>query len=387
MDQTEFSRSRRKNTPTTTETISSTLSSTRYRRRQESNNVLEYIHGGEEGAVLGAWDVVSSGASPELMKTLIGNYKRGKFLQNVVTHALKEYHESDQSLKQAIAFKYQNFLSRRKFNLLCKTQSSAFDADQEVWVPRNMKVLGKDVKIAPDHISYESIDKLVKSLDIGHINQIPNVPGVTRTVSGLVFMIIDLHLRLPRLFRKLVWFNDNTNHFVFQFSDDGAPETSQVSMSIGSLTMWNLGERVRSREFQYLLHCVSLSEKHDILELLWKQHSDEMKLLESSVFTVCGKECTMEFQPSADMSWQSWACNELNQAATYPSPYANVNKANLSTMGGSIGCENGLWKPYTNDVRESNLSAVREFCNSLPSSLNGKQIHEKLLQFMASHGI
>ena len=79
---------------------------------------LEYIHGGEEGAVLGAWDVVSLGASPELMKTLIGNYKRGKFLQNVVTHALNEYHESDQSLKQAIAFKYQNFLLQRKFNLL-----------------------------------------------------------------------------------------------------------------------------------------------------------------------------------------------------------------------------------------------------------------------------
>ena len=142
-----------------------------------------------------------------------------------------------------------------------------------------MKVLGKDFKIAPAQISYESIHKLVKSLDIGHINQIPNVPGVTRTVSGLVFMIIDLHLRLPHLFRKLVWFND-------KFFDDGAPETSQVSISIGSLTMWNLAERERSREFQYLLHCVSLSEKRDILELLWKQHSDEMKLLQSSVFIV-----------------------------------------------------------------------------------------------------
>ena len=30
-----------------------------------------------------------------------------------------------------------------------------------------------------------------------------------------------------------------------------------------------------------------------------------MLLLESSVFTVCVKECTLEFQPSADMSWQS----------------------------------------------------------------------------------
>ena len=45
-----------------------------------------------------------------------------------------------------------------------------------------------------------------------------------------------------------------------------------------------------------------------------------MKLLEFSVFNVCGKECTLQFEPAADMSWQSWACNELNQAATYPLP-------------------------------------------------------------------
>lgn len=47
---------------------------------------------------------------------------------------------------------------------------------------------------------------------------------------------------------------------------------------------------------------------------------------------LCGKECTLQFQPSANMSWQSWACNVLNQAATYPSPYANVHKGKLCTM-------------------------------------------------------
>ena len=247
------------------------------------------------------------------MDSLIASYKRGKYL-DVVSQALKEHSKSDESLKQAVAFKYKNFLSRRKFDFLCKTQSTAFDADQEVWVPRNMCI---DIKVTLGAISNKSIETFVKSLDIGSVSQIPDVPGVTRTVTGLVFMIIDLHLRLPRLFRKLVWFNDNTNHFIFQFLDDGAPKTSSSTMSIGSLTFWNLGERVRSREFQYLLHCVSLSEKHEVLELLWQQHTEEMLLLESSVFTICGRECTMEFQPSADISWQSWACNELNQAATH----------------------------------------------------------------------
>ena len=101
-------------------------------------------------------------------------------------------------------------------------------------------------------------------------------------------MILDLHLRLPHLSSQLMWFNDNVNHCIFQFSDDGAPETSQVSMSIGSLTCWNFRDRVRSREFQYLLHCLSVGEKDPVMADLWLQHTDEMLLLE-------GNQCTLEF--------------------------------------------------------------------------------------------
>lgn len=114
-------------------------------------------------------------------------------------------------------------------------------------------------------------------------------------------MILDLHLRLPHLAKKLVWLNDLENHFVFQFSDDGAPETTQMTMSIRSLTMWNLGKRVQSADFQYLLHCISLREKHEVLEDLWKQPTNEMVLLEGNIITVCSKQCTVEFQPSADV--------------------------------------------------------------------------------------
>ena len=138
---------------------------------------------------------------------------------------------------------------------------------------------------------------------------------------------------------KLIWFNDNTYHFIFQCSDNGAPESSQLTMFIGSLTSWNFGDRVRSRDFQYIFHCVSLGEKHEVLESIWKQHTDEIQMLEGNIFNVCEKQCTLEFQPSTNMSWQSWANNELNQAVTFPSPYANVSKGNISTMGATIGLE------------------------------------------------
>ncbi len=123
--------------------------------------------------------------------------------------------------------------------------------------------MGTDLRL-PKSVSNSAVDTFVKSLDIGDVVQLQYFNGVSRTVTGLVLMIIDL--RVPHLGRKLVWYNELENHFIIQFSADGVPETSQLTMSIGSLTTWNLGERVRSSDFQYLLHCVSLPEKHEVVE-------------------------------------------------------------------------------------------------------------------------
>ena len=41
------------------------------------------------------------------------------------------------------------------------------------------------MKVPLNQISDESVENFVKYLDVGHVNQIPNVPGVTRTVTGL----------------------------------------------------------------------------------------------------------------------------------------------------------------------------------------------------------
>ena len=164
--------------------------------------------------------------------------------------------------------KFQNYLSRRKFNLVCKMQSSVYDAEQEVWLPRNIKCM--DAEIALPNVSDLKVDHFVKSLVIGHVCQISNYPGVSRTVTGLVFMI---PLRLPRLHKQLIWFKGNKYHFIFQFSNDRAPETSELAMSIGTLTCWNLGSRVRSREFHYLLNFLSVSEKESVMEDIRKQHT------------------------------------------------------------------------------------------------------------------
>ena len=112
----------------------------------------------------------------------------------------------------------------------------------------------------PQKVSSRAVERFVNNLNIGHVEQIPSAPGVSRTTTGLIFMIIDLHIRVQHLAKKHIWFNELENHFIFQFSDDGAPGTSELTMSIGNLNMWNLGDRVRSRDYQYLLHYVSLGK-------------------------------------------------------------------------------------------------------------------------------
>lgn len=92
--------------------------------------------------------------------------------------------------------------------------------------------MGYDLRV-PRLSSHAAVEEFVKELNIGMVSQITNTPGVSRTVSGLVFLILDLHLRVPHLTTKLVCLNDLENHFAFQFSDDGAPETTKSHCQSG----------------------------------------------------------------------------------------------------------------------------------------------------------
>ena len=121
LEQTQKARSKRAKNATTFQNISSVASTTRYRRRKKSD-ILTYIHGSEEDACFGAWDFIASTASKDTIDKLISNYKRGKYLQAVFGKAVNDFIKSEEELKQAVTIKYQAFLSRRKFQLICKTQ-------------------------------------------------------------------------------------------------------------------------------------------------------------------------------------------------------------------------------------------------------------------------
>ena len=185
LEQKGYARKRRQNIPTNEKMIGSRCSSTRFRRREETKNVLEYIHGGKEASVYGCWDYLCSIASVEKVEELVMSYKRGRFIENVINNVTAASEKSDAAMKKAVTTKYLNHLSRRKFNMICRIQKHSFEGDGSSVV----RYGERNINLKTVSISHTVVDKFVKMLDIGDVTLIPGYSGVSRTITGLITMI------------------------------------------------------------------------------------------------------------------------------------------------------------------------------------------------------
>ena len=78
-----------------------------------------------------------------------------------------------------------------------------------------------------------------------------------------------------------------------------------------------------------------------------------METMEGCQFTIHGQSVSFEFHPFIYQSWISWAANEVNQAASYPSPFGNETLASLHQVNGT--CETSstdTWQAWPEDVRK-----------------------------------
>ena len=78
IDPKSHGKTKREKNPTNEDMISKTSNSTRYYRRKETKDILEYLHGGKEGAIFGAWDFLCHQASSAQLEKFILEHKKGK---------------------------------------------------------------------------------------------------------------------------------------------------------------------------------------------------------------------------------------------------------------------------------------------------------------------
>ena len=74
----------------------------------------------------------------------------------------------------------------------------------------------------------------------------------------------------------------------------------------------------------------------------------------------CQVRFAMKLIPS-DVKWASSFSGELNNAATYFSPFANVSQSNKRTMFGSIGGSDATWQPWSSEKRLEVARKVQNF--------------------------
>lgn len=86
--------------------INDVSSSTRYRRKTETKNMLEYIHGGVEGAIYGAWDFLTHAITAERLEQLLLQNNKGKFIAKLPGKFMNNLEKSDAAMKKALATKY-----------------------------------------------------------------------------------------------------------------------------------------------------------------------------------------------------------------------------------------------------------------------------------------
>ena len=59
--------------------------------------------------------------------------KKGKFIKKLYGNFSKSFSSSEIGKKQAIARKYQGYLSRRKYDFLGKINSATYDPSNQTW--------------------------------------------------------------------------------------------------------------------------------------------------------------------------------------------------------------------------------------------------------------
>ena len=90
---------------------------------------------------------------------------------------------------------------------------SFYDPNKKTWLPRNSKINGVTMR-QPKQLPHSRLQTFAQSLDIGDTYNIPGYIGVTRPLTSLVVMMLDLNLRLPHLRAQLNWFNDEEGTFI-----------------------------------------------------------------------------------------------------------------------------------------------------------------------------
>ena len=214
------------------------------------------------------------------------------------------------------------------------------------------------------------------------------VAGVYRELEAMLLALSKFYLETDPIRKeseKLIWFGEK-GAFKVAIGGDGAPFGKWDESMSWLVSFLNVGARVASPNDNFLLFGANCKEDHPSVRLFTKQLASQIANIETKTYTVSGVQVSFSFElvPS-DIKFLCFINGELNNVACYFSSFANVSKADCTTLNGKFGrAPDCKWKPWPYQQRLNMAKQVSKFKEKIPPTLAKSIQRSRVTQFIAN---
>ena len=341
------------------------------------------------------WTTLIGTTSKEVMGTYIANSAvcMNDIIPKIVKRRVQEYEKSDQNQLRSMRVLYEGgMVSKRKYtNIRNSGDVMKQSPDQS---GKNKKSQFMQSCEIPKILPYKTLMSYIRNIDLGEVLPLEilaeklsteSVPGVYRPLKPFLLRLADMYLTLHEKDPCLQWFNGEEGVLYVAVGADGAPFGKDDTATAYLVSFLNLLQRVQSCNDNHLILGANCEEDHPLMKSYTNHLTEEMEEVEGKQLTTeRGKQVVIKFEliPS-DMKWMSSHSGELNNCATYFSPFANVNQTSKRTIGGTIGGLEATWQPWDYTKRLVMAERVVKLKSKLRDPM-GKQRNE-VTKFIAQN--
>ncbi len=254
-------------------------------------------------------------------------------------------------------------------------------------------------------LPYKELMAKINAIDIGRLYDLrehfcaglpdeEQVEGKYRDLTDLLLRLAVFYLKVNKhRVDKLTWFNNQVGHFKVAIGGDGAPFGKDESALAWLVSFLNCGQRISSRDENYLLLGANCSEDCEAIRRFVVKLSQDIIAIEQKTFSIsvddelCVVSFSFEMFPN-DMKYIAFLSGELSISATYFSPFANVMKSEICDTQSIFGTDSSQkWRPWTYEERVKVAEVVAKKKQELSfSSTKSKSHRNKITTFIAKKG-
>ena len=384
--------------PTNSERMQTSRATAKRRRRSLLESARQ-AHGGtpEDDAptTAGLFNTLVHVAQPEQLTTLMSTSPTvtKKVLPAIVSPHVNSFNSSKANEVRSLAIMYRGgILSKRKYSAVVSSGMRQYcERDQRTKYLHLMNGVRVD-RLLP----YKDLVKVIRSEDIGQLNDIPiaadghaRVAGFFRPLKATVTVMADLFLSNKRMRHTLNWFGQE-NTFRYAIGGDGAPYgKADEQMTIWCVSFLNRGRRMGSPQDNFLLVLAQCSEGNPAILQYARNLVDEIAALDQETITICGRPCRFVCDMLiCDMKYLATLSGELPNSATYFSSFADVSDKNKKQEKGCFLLDGAssqvqtqgdtfIWRPWDYNKRVEVAAKVETFKAALTGDLDSKENRKK----------